>query len=105
MKQDLFDRFFQKLTESAEFRREFVELAARHGIDFSGEMSEEELDAVSGGTGETWDDKLASVGDDAQLANIDLQNTLQQQQQTLQTLSSVSKMLHDTAMATIRKIG
>ena len=49
--------------------------------------------------------KLSSVGDDAQLANIDLQNKLQQQQQTLQTMSNVSKMLHDTAMAIIRKIG
>jgi uncharacterized protein involved in type VI secretion and phage assembly len=49
--------------------------------------------------------KLSSVGDDAQLANIDLQNKLQQQQQTLQTLSNVSKMFHDTAMSIIRKIG
>ena len=49
--------------------------------------------------------ELSSVGEDAQLANIDLQNKLQQQQQTLQTMSNVSKMLHDTAMAVIRKIG
>ena len=48
---------------------------------------------------------LATVGDDAQLANIDLQNMLQKQQQTLQFMSNVSKMLHDTAMAIIRKIG
>ncbi len=52
-----------------------------------------------------WEQKLSSVGDDAQLANIDLQNMLQKQQQTLQTISNVSKMLHDTAMAIIRKIG
>ena len=50
-------------------------------------------------------EQLSSVGDDAQLANIDLQNALQKQQQTLQTMSNVSKMLHDTAMAVIRKIG
>ena len=49
--------------------------------------------------------KLATVGDDAQLANIDLQNSLQKLQQILQTMSNVSKMLHDTAMAIIRKIG
>jgi len=48
---------------------------------------------------------LQSVGDDAQLANIDLQNTLQKRQQTLQTLSTISKALHDTEMAVIRKIG
>ncbi len=52
-----------------------------------------------------WEDKLTSIGDDAQLANIDLQNAMQKQQQTLQTMSNVSKMLHDTAMAVIRKIG
>jgi hypothetical protein len=52
-----------------------------------------------------WEQKLSSLGDDAQLANIDLQNMLQKQQQTLQTLSNVSKMLHDTGMAIIRKIG
>jgi len=44
-------------------------------------------------------------GDDAQLANVDLQNILQKQQQTLQLMSNVSKMLHDTAASVIRKIG
>jgi hypothetical protein len=51
------------------------------------------------------DAQLESMGDDAQLANVDLQNTLQKQQQTLQTLSNISKALHDTAMAVIRKMG
>ena len=53
----------------------------------------------------TWEDKLNSIGDDAQLANVDLQNMLQKQQQTLQMLSNISKALHDTAMAIIRKMG
>ena len=52
-----------------------------------------------------WEEKLNSVGDDAQLANVDLQNMLQKQQQTLQMLSNISKTLHDTAMSVIRKIG
>ena len=51
------------------------------------------------------DDSLNSVGDDAQLANVDLQNALQQQQQTLQMMSNISKMLHDTALSIIRKMG
>ena len=51
------------------------------------------------------EESLNSIGDDAQLANIDLQNTLQKQQQTIQMLSNISKVLHDTAMAVIRKIG
>jgi hypothetical protein len=47
----------------------------------------------------------AAAEDDAQLANVDLQNILQKQQQTLQMMSNISKMLHDTAAAIIRKIG
>jgi hypothetical protein len=64
-------------------------------------LTKGELDAYIKST----EEKLASVGDDAQLANVDLQNMLQKQQQTLQTMSNISKMLHDTAMAVIRKIG
>jgi hypothetical protein len=52
-----------------------------------------------------WETKLNSIGDDAQLANVDLQNILQKQQQTLQMMSNISKMLFDTAMSVIRKIG
>ena len=52
-----------------------------------------------------FEENLESVGEDAQLANVDLQNMLQKQQQTMQMLSTISKLLHDTAMAVIRKIG
>jgi hypothetical protein len=51
------------------------------------------------------EDKLKTTGDDAQLANLDLQNILQKQQQTMQMMSNISKQLHDTAMAIIKKIG
>ncbi|MBN1960013.1 MAG: hypothetical protein JW841_03640 [Deltaproteobacteria bacterium] len=51
------------------------------------------------------EEKLNTVGDDAQLANVDLQNMLQKQQQTLQMMSNISKVLYDTAMAITRKIG
>jgi hypothetical protein len=67
-----------------------------HGISNKGE-----LEAYIKGL----EEKLNSVGDDAQLANVDLQNMLQKQQQTLQMMSNISKMLHDTALAIIRKIG
>ena len=52
-----------------------------------------------------WEDQLSELGDDTQLANIDMQNMLQKQQQTMQMMSQISKVLHDTAMAVIRKIG
>jgi hypothetical protein len=48
---------------------------------------------------------LAGLDRDAQLANVDLQNALQKQQQTLQMMSNISKMLADTAQAVVRKIG
>ena len=51
-----------------------------------------------------WNDKLNSMGEDTQLENVDLQNRLQKQQQTMQTTSNMSKMLHDTAMAIIKKM-
>lgn len=44
------------------------------------------------------------AGDDEQLANIDMQNTLQKQQQTIQMMNQISKMIQDTAMVVIRKI-
>lgn len=49
--------------------------------------------------------QLTVAGNDAQVANIDLQNMLQKQQQTVQMITNISKMLHDTAMAIVRKIG
>jgi hypothetical protein len=75
----------------------------RDGVSVSGteQVSKDTIDAEL----REIEEKLNTIGDDAQLANVDLQNKLQQQQQTLQMMSNVSKMLHDTAMATIRKIG
>ncbi len=51
------------------------------------------------------DEKLQTMGDDAQLANLDLQNILQKQQQILQMVSTISKLINDTMMAVIRKMG
>ena len=48
---------------------------------------------------------LQAARDHAQAAHVDLQNMSKKQQQTLQTLSHLSKMLYDTSMAIIRKIG
>ena len=52
-----------------------------------------------------WEERLNGLGDDAQLANVDLQNVLQKQQQTLQMMSNIMKMLYDTAQSVIRKMG
>src|SRR5262245_13019777 len=50
-------------------------------------------------------ENVTPLEDDGQLTNVDLQNVLQQQQQMLQLLSNISKMLHDVTMAVIRNLG
>jgi hypothetical protein len=50
----------------------------------------------------TMEEKLQGVGDDSQLANVDLQNVLQKMQQVLQQMSNISKKINDTALAIIR---
>lgn len=65
-------------------------LALQNAMTVGDELSGEDLDAVAGGTG--------------RLASLDLQTALQKQQRSLQTMSNVSKTMHDTAMAVIRKI-
>jgi hypothetical protein len=49
-----------------------------------------------------WEEHLQTVGD---TVDMQMQNILQKQQQAMQMMSNISKMLHDTAMAIIRKIG
>jgi hypothetical protein len=53
---------------------------------------------------ENLESQLKTVGDDAQLASIDFQNTLQKQSQLIQTLSAISKLLHTTATSIIQKL-
>ena len=45
---------------------------------------------------------LASIGDDAQRANDDLQRALERQEQTLELLSSLSVTLHATGLTALR---
>ncbi len=98
--------------------KQFSELLRQHGQPFTAGPLERELglparvpadnvDSLDGFADEIakWEEKLNTIGDDAQLANVDLQNILQKQQQTLQMMSNISKMLHDTAQSVIRKIG
>src|SRR5262245_38629173 len=51
-----------------------------------------------------WEERLNSLGDDAQRSALDLQAAMQKQQQLMQTLSNVSKTLHDTAKAIIQNL-
>jgi len=50
------------------------------------------------------ENQLDSVGDDAQLANTQLQDAMQMQQQTMSVLSNMLKSLNDTEEAIIRNL-
>ena len=50
----------------------------------------------------TLQSQLQAIGDDAQLANTDFQNALQQQTQL--TLSNIAKLMYDTTMSIIQNI-
>ena len=47
--------------------------------------------------------QLQVAGEDAEQANNELQKGVQEQQQTLQTMSGVSKMLQETAAPVMEK--
>lgn len=106
--------------EGKQATQALLALAAVEGLDVSpGEMarvrgaalaamelSDDDLDRVAGGlTTEEWEEKLSSVGEDAELANIDLGSFLLRQQQTVASLQGVTSMTIATGMAVIRKMG
>lgn len=64
------------------------------------QVSEQMLDAEIA----RWEEKLAMAGNNAQVANIDLQNVMQKQAQLMQMMSNIMKMLNDQAMGIIRNI-
>jgi hypothetical protein len=51
---------------------------------------------------ENMESVLETVGDDAQLANIDLQNALQKVQQLLQAMSNIAKQLNAALLSVVR---
>jgi len=52
-----------------------------------------------------WEDQLNSVGDDAELADIDMQGILDKQQETIDMLAAMGEVQQDTADAVIKKTG
>jgi len=80
------------------------ELAAVAG-EKTAALNDEQLSKVSGGLSiSEYEDHLNSIGDDSQLANIDMQAVLARQQELLRMLGSIGDILNSTALAVIRKI-
>jgi len=91
-------------TESAKDQSSLINVYSELGfITWKLERYGEQISSLETGIN-VLDEKLQTVGDDAQLANIDLQNALQKQQQTLQMLSNVSKTYHDATLSIMNKL-
>ncbi len=101
--EELHDREVDESSEptrsSTQYRESDLEFISRHA-----EKIDAKIESLQTGL-KVLEEKLAMTGDDAQLANIDLQNVLQKQQQALQMISNVMKNMQDTQMATISRIG
>jgi hypothetical protein len=78
MNPDALNQFFKKLAQDKAMCTEFVAFAAKHGVEF-GELSDDELDNVAGGTNEDlaalWQklttlDPSRSGGDDQPLVEL-----------------------------------
>ena len=50
------------------------------------------------------DKLLVAMGDDSHLIQLNLQSAIAEQQRALQSLSNISKMMHDMAMSIIRNL-
>lgn len=83
----------------------FFQTIEKKGKQLFPELKVEEIDMVKALTYALWIKQLKELGEDAQLSNIDMQNQLQKQQEAMNMLSNLSKQLHETAMAIIRKLG
>lgn len=91
-------RFYNELKKN--IRREI-----ERTTDFIKELAKGDEELTAAQIIENLEGILDAVAEDALLANVDLQTFLQKQQQLLQLLSNISKLLHDTAMSVIRKLG
>jgi len=95
--EELQDRLSDSTTrsDSSQYGESDLEFISRH----AGQVDTKILSLQTGLS--VLEDKLDTIGDDAQLANLDLQNALQKQQQSLQTLSSITKSMHGTKLTAI----
>jgi hypothetical protein len=83
--------------------KDLAELAARHGIELTDEVSDDELEAVSGGA-ESIEDQLVSQGEITDSMQFDLQSRQQELAQTTQTFANILKQWHDTSKSIINNL-
>lgn len=85
--------FLELVSTKPELSRELIELAARHGFEFSvDELSDSELRGVVGGT------------DMSQLDQLNMQNNIQKLASAEQIIANMSKTMNDSLMAVIHNM-
>jgi len=90
--------FLSLVAEKPELARKLGELAAEFDFEFvDDELSDVDLEAVAGGTGQT----LSNIGEKEQLSSM---MEMDRRQKTLQTLSNIMKKINDTQDSLINNI-
>ena len=97
MKGNILD-FLKLVAENPDLARRVGELASEYGFEFSDdELTEGDLEAVTGGT-------LNTTSDLTQMSQLELQDAMSKQAQTLQMMSNIMKQQHDTMSAIIQNM-
>ena len=96
MKGNVLD-FLKLVAENPELARRLGELASEYGFEFSDdELSDNDLDAVTGGT--------IAASDLTALSQLQLQQLMNQKAQAVQIISSIMKQQNDTLNAIIQNL-
>ena len=89
--------FLKLVAENPELARRLGELASEYGFEFSDdELSDNDLDAVTGGT--------IAASDLTALSQLQLQQLMNQKAQAVQIISSIMKQQNDTLNAIIQNL-
>ena len=104
--------FLKLAAEKPEVAKELAELAAKHGIEFSDEVRDEELESVAGGLEAvaasadlgSLDEQVMTQADVTQLSQMDLQQKQEQMSLAYQTCANILKSWQDTTQAIINNM-
>jgi hypothetical protein len=91
--------FLNLAAEKPELAKELIELATKYDFEFAEEVSDEELEDVVGGLTES---SLTAPQTDS--SQSDFPDSMNTQQQAMQTLSNIMKNQHDTLKAIINNM-
>jgi len=92
--------FLKLAAEKPEVAKELAELAAKHGIEFSDELGDDELEEVAGGV----EDSIATAGEDMQVLQFELQQDQQELTRMMTIYSNTLKSWHEASKSIISNL-